>query len=411
MTATDRRYRDAVKAMQSLERAGFTTRLAGGCVRDRILGKVPYDYDLATTATPDVVMAHFRAEKLSTIPTGVDHGTVTLVMPSGPIEITTLRKDVATDGRRAEVQFGSSFADDAARRDFTINALFEDSAGKIDDFVGGQADLSQGILRFVGDPRTRISEDYLRILRLFRFWATLGFRPDAATLRAVGEGKEGLRRISQERITQEWIKMCSGKTLDAALDAMVAAGVFAVILPEVTPVRLPPARDLQAWQTPVLPAIGVLAGLCLADGVHDAKRLQAIGERMRLSRTDTRVLVFFATAREVLIGTQVKDIADKLIFVDSCEHVAGQGSLTAVFAPVLDAFAECKQMLDEICAAENQYGHRRKAVLPINGRDLGKHLNLTEGPELGRQLTRLKRAYYNGLWQTKDEGLQLIAST
>ncbi len=410
MSAVDRRYQDALKAMQSLERAGFFTRLAGGCVRDRLLGKLPYDYDLATAAKPDEVMAHFRAEKLSTIPTGVDHGTVTLVMPSGPIEITTLRQDVATDGRRAEVAFGSSFAEDAARRDFTINALFEDSDGKIDDFVGGQEDLKHGVLRFVGDPATRIREDYLRILRLFRFWSTLGFKPDAATLIAVADGKDGLRRISQERVTQEWVKMCAGKSLAPALQAMVAGGIFAVILPEVSPCSLPATSDLLVWQGSASPTLAVLAGLSLLGGINEPDRLRQLGERMRMSRSDVRVLGHFAVARSDLISSKIKDTADKLEFVDSCEHAAGQGSLRGVFAPVFSTFAECRSKLLEIEEAESKFGHRRSAVMPINGKDLAKHLNLKQGPEIGRELMRLKRAYYNGEWQTKDEGLHLIRS-
>ena len=410
-SANDRRYQDALKAMESLEQAGFATRLAGGCVRDRLLGKLPYDYDLATVARPEEVMAHFRAKKLSTVPTGADHGTITLVTPSGPIEITTLRKDVATDGRRAEVAFGSSFAEDAARRDFTINALFEDSQGRIDDYVGGQDDLKRGVLRFVGDPTTRMREDYLRILRLFRFWSTLGFRPDAATLAAVADAKDGLKVISQERVTQEWTKMAAGKCLAEALQAMISGGVFATILPEVSPCTMPATAELLKWQGTTLPAVGVLAGLCLSDGIHDAKRLQKLAERMRMSRSDARTLAHFAQARDALIAAKFKETADKLEFVDSCEQVAGQGSLAKLFAPVLGTFAECRQMLSEIQGAEMQFGHRRHAVMPINGKDLAKASGLLQGPELGRQLLRLKRAFYNGDWQTKEEGLHWIKST
>ena len=169
MPSPDRAYKDALKVLRSLEAAGYAARLAGGCVRDRLLGITPADYDIATGAEPGVVLQHFRTEGRTTVPTGIDHGTITVVMPSGPIEVTTLRKDVATDGRHAQVAFGKSFSDDAQRRDFTINAMFEDADGRIYDEAGGQADLQAKVLRFVGEASIRIREDYLRILRLFRF--------------------------------------------------------------------------------------------------------------------------------------------------------------------------------------------------------------------------------------------------
>ena len=411
MSAPDRRYEDALKAMKSLEKAGYETMMAGGCVRDRLLGKVPADYDLATAATPEQGMLHFRTERLTTVPTGVDHGTFTLLMPSGPVEITTLRKDVSTDGRHAEVAFGTDFAEDAARRDFTINALFEDAAGRLVDFVGGQKDLKSGVLRFVGEPEIRIREDYLRILRLFRFWSILGFTPDAETLVTVANNRDGLAQISQERVTQEWWKMSAGPALAPALHAMIAAGVFRTILPEVTPCMFPTLVDLQAWQSTSSPPVSVLAGLCLADGLRDEAKLIALAERMRMSRQDGKRLAFFATARRQLLASKPKDIADSLLFLDSCEAAAGQGSFEKLYAPVLRSTPDLAEALNAVQKATAKFGHRRHAELPLNGKDVVRQSGLSPGPEIGVLLDELKRAYYSGQWATKEQGIAFLAAS
>ncbi|MCX6105061.1 MAG: CCA tRNA nucleotidyltransferase [Proteobacteria bacterium] len=410
MSAPDRRYNDALKAMKSLEKAGYRTMMAGGCVRDRLLGTTPADYDLATTATPEQGMLHFRTEKLTTVPTGVDHGTFTLLMPSGPVEITTLRKDVSTDGRHAEVAFGTDFAEDAARRDFTINALFEDADGQIVDFVGGQNDLKSGVLRFVGEPETRIHEDYLRILRLFRFWSTLGFTPATETLVTVADARDGLARISQERVTQEWWKMSAGPALAPALQAMIAAGVFRTILPEVTPCVFPTLVDLKAWQSTSSPPVAVLAGLCLADGLHEEAALTALAERMRMSRHDGKRLAFFATARRQLLLAKPKDTAESLLFLDGCEAAAGQGSFEKLYAPVLGSTPDLAAALQAVQSTEAKFGHRRHAELPLSGKDVVRQTGLTPGPEVGALLAELKRAYYNGEWTTKEHGIAFLAA-
>lgn len=194
-------------ALKLLEQAGFQAKFAGGCVRDRLLGLQPKDFDIATTARPEETMTTFAANGFKAIPTGLEYGTITVVVRGTPLEITTLRKDVQTFGRHAEVEFGTSFLEDASRRDFTINAMFEGRDGHVSDHFGGQADLRAGILRFVGDPKARVKEDRLRILRLYRFWAQLGFRPEAEALAAARKDTPHLDQVSQERKSQEWIKI------------------------------------------------------------------------------------------------------------------------------------------------------------------------------------------------------------
>ena len=186
-----------------IEACGHSVWAVGGCVRDDLLGMPVRDIDLATSATPAQVMEIGRAAGLKAVPTGIDHGTVTLISGGAPYEVTTLRRDVDSDGRRATVAFGASVEEDAGRRDFTVNALYADRTGTLLDPVDGLPDLRARRVRFVGDPDARVHEDYLRILRFFRFTALYGTPEngiDADGLAACAAGAEGLEKVSRERI-------------------------------------------------------------------------------------------------------------------------------------------------------------------------------------------------------------------
>ncbi len=184
------------------------TRLVGGVVRDTLLGLDPADVDLATRLLPDDVLARLKAAGIRAVPTGIAHGTVTAVLPSGPIEVTTLRHDVSTDGRHAVVAFTDAWDEDAARRDFTMNALYADPVtGAVFDSVGGLADLEARVVRFIGDPYRRIAEDHLRILRFFRFHARFGDTIDAEGLAACSARANDLMALSRERIASELLKL------------------------------------------------------------------------------------------------------------------------------------------------------------------------------------------------------------
>lgn len=222
------------RVLAALEGAGHRGLLVGGAVRDGLLGRPVTDIDLATDARPEAVMALAEAAGLRAVPTGLAHGTVTLVAGGVPFEVTTFRRDVKTDGRRATVAFTTALAEDAARRDFTMNALYADARGLVADPLGqGVADLLAGRLRFVGDPQARIAEDYLRILRFFRFHAHYG-RPgqvDAPALAACAAGRAGLARISAERIGAEMRKLLATPDPSESLALMAQAGVLAQVLP------------------------------------------------------------------------------------------------------------------------------------------------------------------------------------
>jgi poly(A) polymerase len=214
---------------------GETTRLIGGVVRDTLLGEPVSDIDMATRLTPDEVIARLTKAGIKSVPTGIAHGTVTAVMPSGPVEITTLRRDVSTDGRRATVAFTDDWCEDAARRDFTINALSANpDTGEVFDYFGGHEDLESGHVRFIGEPLQRINEDHLRILRFFRFFARFGQgQPDATAYDACAARANDLMSLSRERIASELLKLLSYPTPVAAFRLLLARDILKPVLPEI----------------------------------------------------------------------------------------------------------------------------------------------------------------------------------
>jgi poly(A) polymerase len=211
-------------------------RFVGGCVRDALLERdgPDMDIDVATPLTPDAVVLALTGAGLKAVPTGIAHGTITAVAHGRPVEITTLRRDVATDGRHAVVAFTDDWAEDAARRDFRLNALYADPDGRLHDPTGcGIDDARAGRVVFVGDPQTRIREDYLRILRFFRFFAHYGRGPaDAAAVAACGALTSGLASLSAERVSKELLKLLAAPDPRPAVRLMETTGILAALLPE-----------------------------------------------------------------------------------------------------------------------------------------------------------------------------------
>ena len=210
-----------------------TVRWVGGAVRDTLLGLPVKDIDAATTLTPDEVIARLDAAAIRSVPTGIDHGTVTALLPGGPVEITTLRKDVSTDGRRATIAYSDDWREDAARRDFTINALYVDPASReLFDFFDGLDDLEERRVRFIGDPRQRIREDHLRILRYYRFQARFGATLDDEAERACTELAPMLKGLSRERVAWELLTLLAVPDPTETVARMYRQGVLGMVLPE-----------------------------------------------------------------------------------------------------------------------------------------------------------------------------------
>ena len=288
---------DLVRLTDALGAGQGQVRYVGGAVRDTLLGLPVSDLDLATSLLPDEVSRRIRAAGFKAVPTGIAHGTVTAVLPSGPVEVTTLRRDVETDGRRATVAFTDDWREDAARRDFTINALSADPAdGRIHDYFGGAEDVKIGLVRFIGDPLARIAEDHLRILRFFRFHARFGQgMPDATGLAACSQRANDLMTLSRERIAQELIKLLAVNDPVPTVALMVAHGIFAPVLPEIDAESVPRLKQLVARE-PAQDgdAVRRLAALLPADPAQ----ADQIGARLKLSNVQRKRLVTAAEPGE-----------------------------------------------------------------------------------------------------------------
>ena len=268
-----------------LEGGGHRALAVGGCVRDALLGQAVGDIDLATDARPERVVALAEAAGLKPVPTGLSHGTVTVVSDGVPHEVTTFRRDEATDGRHAVVAFTGEVAEDAARRDFTVNALYADARGSVIDPLGGLADLHARHVRFIGDASARIAEDYLRILRFFRFTAWHGdpaLGIDADGLAACAAGADGLALLSAERVSHEIRRLLAAPDPAPAVAAMGGAGILARVLPGAEASVLAPFVHLApqaGWIARLAALGGDASGLRLSKA--EARALEEIGGAAR----------------------------------------------------------------------------------------------------------------------------------
>jgi poly(A) polymerase len=271
--------------LKALDAEAGQSRFVGGCVRDTLLQLPVSDIDIATRLTPDEVMNRLRAAEIKVVPTGIDHGTVTAVLHGAPVEITTLRRDVSTDGRRATIAFTEDWREDAARRDFTINALFADpGSGEIYDFFDGLADLHAGRVRFIGEPLRRIAEDHLRILRFFRFHARFGTgEPDTEALEACTARANDLMALSRERVADELLKLLALPAAPAAVRLMVERKILAPVIPEIEKVGVARLDHLAAREAAMGLQPAALRRLAaLLPPVPETAR--AIASRLRLSK-------------------------------------------------------------------------------------------------------------------------------
>ena len=279
------------KLMAALGAEKGLVRYVGGAVRDTLLDLPVKDIDCATRLLPEESSRRIIAAGFKAIPTGMAHGTITALLPSGPVEVTTLRRDVATDGRHAVIAFTDEWREDAARRDFTINALSADPlTGEVHDYFGGLADLDQGLVRFIGDPLQRIAEDHLRILRLFRFHERFGRgAPDEAALAACVARVNDLMALSRERIADELLKLLGGHDPAATVRLMFELGIFRPIVPEIDETGVARLERLVARERAIGAGRDPLRRLgALLPG--DAAVAVSIAQRLKLSKATTRRL-------------------------------------------------------------------------------------------------------------------------
>ncbi len=355
-------------------------RAVGGCVRDALAGLAVNDVDVAAPLPPRDIAARLRAAGLKVFETGLDHGTVTAVLRKQPVEVTALRRDVRTDGRHAEVEWTTDWLEDAARRDFTINAMSLAADGRLWDYFGGREDLARGVVRFVGDPATRLREDYLRALRFFRFHARFGRgAPDEAAAAAIRAAVPGLARLSAERVWMELKRLLALPDPLPALRLMRELGVLEAVLPELRDIeRLAPAVARGAPAEPLLRLAILLPG-----AVDDA----ALSARLRLSGEESRRL---AALRDIAAapGPEVLARPDHDRELNRWRaFVRMRGRAADSAEPLLVAEAERGGPgWDALIAA---VGTAPGPEFPLQGRDV-LALGVPPGPEVGALLDAVR---------------------
>jgi poly(A) polymerase/tRNA nucleotidyltransferase (CCA-adding enzyme) len=355
------------------------SRAVGGAVRDALAGLPVADVDVAAPFPPEEIMARLLAAGCKVFETGIAHGTVTAVWDHQPIEVTALRRDVLTDGRHAEVAWTTDWREDAARRDFTINAMSLGADGVLHDYFDGRADLARGLVRFVGDPATRLAEDYLRLLRFFRFQARYGKgTPDVAALRAIREAIPGLARLSVERIWMEIKRILMVAEPVPALRLMAALGVLPAILPEIANPDIECVARLVALAAPAEPLLRLAALGGAAPG---------LAARLKFSLAETRALRFL---QEITIPSAKVDAAAFRRWRARHAVVAAETQEAALWlADARDGAAPLRAALRETLHAEAM------PVFPLQGRDL-LAAGAAPGPALGALLARVEAFWIAG---------------
>ena len=371
------------KALEALNGEGEETRLIGGAVRDLALGERALDFDLATTATPDEVIRRGRKAGFKIALTGVDHGTVTLIVNGQPIEVTTLREDVETDGRHAKVAFGRDFSADARRRDFTINALSLDPDGRVHDALGGLDDLASGRVRFIGDADERIREDYLRILRFFRFSARFGAGAvDREGLEAAIRGRAGMARLSRERLRAECLKLIVAPHAAAIVRTMGDSGFLEPLFGGMAyPGRLAHLVAIEEARGVEPDALLRLAALAVVIA-EDADRLH---ERLRLANAEWRRLASAASALTPLHGIEAPpDVRGLRTLLFEAKRRAARDALML-------AQAESSAGADDaaFAGADRFLGDAPEPELPVGGADLAAR-GVPGGPRVGEILSAFR---------------------
>lgn len=366
---------------------GGEVRVVGGAVRNSLMGLEVGDIDLATTWAPEQVVERAVKAGIRAVPTGMDHGTVTLVIEGHGFEVTTLRHDLETDGRRAKVAFGADWAADAQRRDLTINALYADSTGAVTDSVGGLPDIESRTVRFIGEASERIAEDYLRILRYFRFFARYGKgRPDAAALRASAQAKDKLATLSAERVWKELKALLSSEDPGRALLWMRQAGVLAAVLPETEKWGIDAIPTLIAseqglgWQPDAMLRL-------MAMIPPDPLRVAALAERLKMSRAETERLNNWAgTPRPA--AELAETALDRLLYQYGSQPVTDRLRLALVVArgrPGQEDELAPSPELAGITRLLARAGKWVRPEFPLSGKDLIA-AGVAAGPDMGAKL-------------------------
>lgn len=374
---------------RALEADRGQTRLVGGAVRDSLLRHGVEDVDLATRLSPTEVLARLAAADIRAVPTGLAHGTITAISGGTPYEVTTLRRDVRSFGRHAEIAFTDDWREDAARRDFTINALYADPlTGELFDYFGGLDDLSRHHVRFIGDPLQRIAEDHLRILRFFRFTARFGAAADAEALAACAARANDLMALSRERIRDELLKLLALPDPAPTLAEMLKRSILEPVLPEIPASAIQPLQRLVAAEQKATVAADALRRL-MALLPRNTETANAIAARLKLSNTARRRLM--AVANSDPVPSDPRALAYR---------IGGAATLD-------------RMLLDEDPRTPSWAGQLQAYQpprMPVSGRDLIA-MGLVPGPEVSRRLAEVEQAWIDRGFPAARETVMAIART
>jgi len=359
-------------------------RFVGGAVRNALLGVPVVDIDIAVPIPPEETAARLRAKGIKVVETGLDHGTITAIAGVHAFEVTSLRRDLETDGRRAKVAFTDDWAEDAARRDFTINALYASLGGEIFDYATGVEDLAVGRVRFVGDARTRIAEDHLRVLRLFRFHAWYGKGDlDGEALRAAAEAKDKLKTLSGERIAKELLRLLEAGNPALVLRVMAATGILSELLPGVLQLgRLERLTEIEAEN--FFPRDGLLRLAALLP--DSAQAAHAVAGALKLSNAD-RVRLEQALGGDELPGNLSALQARQLLYR------IGPGRFRDMVMLHWAAGPKGAGLPWRILLEMAQSWQRPR--FPLTGRDV-MAAGVAEGPDVGRVLAQVEDWWIGG---------------
>jgi poly(A) polymerase len=371
----------AARVMRALTADGDQARFVGGCVRDALVGRSIRDIDIATPLSPQRVTELLHKAGLKAVPTGIDHGTITAVADKTGVEVTTLRLDVETDGRRAKVAFTDDWEADAARRDLTINALSAEADGKVHDYFGGLEDLAAGRVRFVGDPRQRIIEDYLRLLRFFRFhadYATGDFDP--AAVAAAKELAPNLKSLSGERLRQETLRLLTARRGVDVWGEMLGLGIVQHYLPWATTLdRLRWVAELEQRSGLTPDPIRRLAALTMTGCGREA------AETLKLSRAEGNRLMELDAPRDPFDASSPQAVRRQIYLWGN------DGALDRLLLDWLDRIDAAAG-----AAALEVIQSWPRPPFPLKGADIVK-LGVPEGPRVGELIEKVE-----GWWIERD---------
>ncbi|ASI47983.1 MAG: CCA tRNA nucleotidyltransferase [Anaplasma ovis] len=376
-----------VRIVEAIEGSRGDARLVGGCVRDSVLGRDTTDIDLATDLVPATVIQALGSAGIKTIPTGIKHGTVTAVVAGVPYEITTLRRDLECDGRHAAVAFTNSWMEDASRRDFTFNALYCDKGGKIYDYFSGMQDLENRTVVFIGDAEARINEDFLRILRVFRFHASICDKSPLSDeiIFLCNKYAGSIAKLSRERVRSEFFKLLACTNCTSTLEIMEECGVLRQVVPYPVQISRLSCAHL-VGRAPITKLAAILKGCAHTDTTGTVEELETL---LRLSRKEKKLL-------ETLLTT---NLPLPLSTTEQQKYLNDLG--TDVYRDLIIVSFLNRETLPESTFLEHLEYTKQFAplALPVSGKDLAK-LGYKEGKLLGHTLKRLKEA-----WECNPQGV------